>query len=90
MPPKAQSDNGAGSNGHGGRRSNKGKNSAGNAHSRFYGMPLPGVRTEDLSGSHGWIGPLDADFAADGMAGRRGIRGRNDGFAPLVPGGRGH
>jgi dTMP kinase len=51
MPPKAQSDNGAGSNGHGGRRSNKGKNSAGNAHSRFYGMPLPGVRTEDLSGS---------------------------------------
>ena len=51
MSPKSQSDNGAGSNGHGAKRSKKGKNSAGNAHSRFYGMPLPGVRTEDLSGS---------------------------------------
>jgi hypothetical protein len=29
----------------------KGKNGNGNGHSRFYGMPLPGVRTEDLSGS---------------------------------------
>jgi dTMP kinase len=51
MSPKSQSDNGAGSNGHGAKRSKKGKNSAGNGHSRFYGMPLPGVRTEDLSGS---------------------------------------
>jgi dTMP kinase len=51
MPPKSQSDNGAGSNGHGAKRPQKGKNSSGNTHSRFYGMPLPGVRTEDLSGS---------------------------------------
>jgi dTMP kinase len=51
MSPKSQSDNGAGSNGHGAKRSQKGKNGAGNGHSRFYGMPLPGVRTEDLSGS---------------------------------------
>ena len=51
MSPKSQSGNGAGSNGHGAKRSRKGKNGAGNGHSRFYGMPLPGVRTEDLSGS---------------------------------------
>jgi dTMP kinase len=47
MSPKSNSGNGASSNG----RSKKGKNGSGNGHSRFYGMPLPGVRTEDLSGS---------------------------------------
>ena len=53
MSPKSQPDNGAAaSNGHGARRSKKGKNGSANGHhSRFYGMPLPGVRTEDLSGS---------------------------------------
>jgi dTMP kinase len=51
MSPKSNSDNGAGSNGHSAKRSKKGKNGSGNGHSRFYGMPLPGVRTEDLSGS---------------------------------------
>ena len=51
MTPRSNSDAGAGSNGHPSKRSKKGKNGSANGHSRFYGMPLPGVRTEDLSGS---------------------------------------
>jgi dTMP kinase len=51
MSPKPHSDNGAGSNGRSAARSKKGKNGSTNGHSRFYGSPLPGVRTEDLSGS---------------------------------------
>jgi dTMP kinase len=51
MSPRSHSDNGAGSNGRSSARSKKGKNGSTNGHSRFYGSPLPGVRTEDLSGS---------------------------------------
>jgi dTMP kinase len=50
-PPRSHSDAGAGSNGRPSKRSKKGKNGSANGSSRFYGMPLPGVRTEDLSGS---------------------------------------
>ena len=38
----------------------------------------------------GRLGPLDADFAADGMAGIRRIRGANDGTAAVLSGGRRH
>ncbi len=51
MTPRSQSDAGAGSNGRPSKRSKKGKNGSANGSSRFYGMPLPGVRTEDLSGN---------------------------------------
>lgn len=51
MTPRSQSDAGAGSNGRPAKRAKKGMNGNGNGHTRFYGMPLPGVRTEDLSGS---------------------------------------
>ena len=51
MTPRSHSDAGAGSNGHPSKRSKKSKNGSANGSSRFYGMPLPGVRTEDLSGS---------------------------------------
>jgi dTMP kinase len=51
MTPRSHSDAGAGSNGRPTKRSKKGKNGSANGASRFYGMPLPGVRTEDLSGN---------------------------------------
>ena len=51
MTPRSNSDSGAGSNGSPSKRAKKGRNGSANGSSRFYGMPLPGVRTEDLSGS---------------------------------------
>jgi dTMP kinase len=51
MTPRSNPDAAAGSNGRPGKRAKKGKNGSANGSSRFYGMPLPGVRTEDLSGS---------------------------------------
>jgi dTMP kinase len=51
MTPHSSYDAGAGPNGRSPKRSKKGKNGSVNGSSRFYGMPLPGVRTEDLSGS---------------------------------------
>jgi dTMP kinase len=51
MMPRPSHDAAAGPNGRSRKRSKKGKNGSVNGSSRFYGMPLPGVRTEDLSGS---------------------------------------
>ena len=48
-PPRAQSRPDVPANGRPSHRSKKSKN--GNGAARFYGIPMPGVRTEDLSGS---------------------------------------